>query len=292
MAPSASESTAHFNLKRAALLWAQQNRFSVAAWEVRVPLSPYRADVAAYRPEAGPEQIGVSAIFECKQARSDFLKDHHELTGNLARLRDLQQRRAVLERLLAVHHPTLRCGDSLFPEFESVDLAAISHAGYRSVCRETALVERRIFGKSKLHRMAKWKCANLLYLVLPAGLAAPEELPGTWGVLVPPADWDLRDPSGPCAPLELLRAPQWLDAAAGARLAMLQRIAGRATAMTNQSAGLDWVQPGDGRWRGEGPAGTQRGPRVAPGPSNHVSVPNPTPVEQDSAAQRQRQELP
>lgn len=242
MASSAGESVAHFNLKRAALLWAQQNRFPVAAWEVRVPLSPYRADVAAYRPGEVSEEVGVTAIFECKQARSDFLKDHHELAGNLARLGELQQRRAVLERLLSLHHPSLRRGDSLFPEYESVDLAAVPHVGYRSVCREAAQVERRIFGKTKLHRMIKWKCANLFYLVLPVGLADPEELPGSWGVLVPPAGWDLQNPDGACAPLDLIRAPRWIDAAAVARLGLLQRIAGRATAMTNQSAGLNWEQ--------------------------------------------------
>jgi hypothetical protein len=242
MANLAGETVAHRNLKRAALLWAQRNRFTVAAWEVRVPQSAYRADVAAYRQADCAGDVGVTAIFECKQARSDLLRDHHELASNLARLAELHERRTVLERLLSLHHPSLRRGDSLFPEFESVDLATLRHEGYQSVRREMAVVERRIYGKSKLHRMAKWECANLLYLVLPAGIAVLEELPGPWGVLVPPADWDLSDPAQPCAMLDLLRPPQWIDAAVTARLTLLQRIASRATSLTNQAAGLTWEE--------------------------------------------------
>lgn len=242
MGHPAGESTAHFNLKRAALLWAQKNGFTAVAWEIRVPQSPYRADVAAYRAASSPNDVGITAVFECKQARSDFLKDHHDLAGSLARLAELHQRRSVLERLLGVHHPSLRRGDSLFPEFETLDLSSLPHEGYRSVCREMAQVERRIFGKSKLHRMARWKCANLLYLVLPTDIAQPEEVPIHWGVLVPPVDCDLRDPALPCPSLELLRPPHGLEAAAATRLALLQRIAARATSLANQAAGLAWEE--------------------------------------------------
>lgn len=250
------ESVAHFNLKRAALLWAQRNRFPLASWEVTVPQSPYRADVAAYRPAESGEDVGITAIFECKQARADFLKDHHHLGDNLARLAELRQRRALLERLLSLHHPSLRRGDSLFPDFETVDLSGISHEGYRSVCREMEQVERRIFGKSKLHRMVKWRCASLLYLVLPADLAALEELPGAWGVLTPPPGWDLCDSAQTCPPLTLLRTPQWIEAERSTRLILLQRLAGRATSLTNEAAGITWEEvrgraAGSG-WRGSG----------------------------------------
>jgi hypothetical protein len=103
--------------------------------EVRMPHSGFRADVAAYRPESrklpltvegkGRERlvlqpvIGTTAIFECKQARSDFLKDSHSAAITIEKLKLLDARRKTLERLLGVHQPSLRKGESLFAEYAS-----------------------------------------------------------------------------------------------------------------------------------------------------------------------------
>ena len=67
------ETQAHAELKRLALTWAQANGFVVCAGEVRVPKSGYRADVAACSRGASRR----TAVFECKQARADLLKDAH-----------------------------------------------------------------------------------------------------------------------------------------------------------------------------------------------------------------------
>ena len=78
------ESQRHWRLKQAALAWLAEQQYPVRATEIRLPNGNYRADVVAYRPELalsvekkGPRQhqVGVTAILECKQARSDFLKD-------------------------------------------------------------------------------------------------------------------------------------------------------------------------------------------------------------------------
>jgi hypothetical protein len=42
------ETRAHWELKRAALYWAQVQGYGIAGVEVRVPKSRYRADVAGY----------------------------------------------------------------------------------------------------------------------------------------------------------------------------------------------------------------------------------------------------
>src|ERR1039458_1111130 len=86
-----TETTAHANLKKLAVLWAQQHGYTICGVEIRLPHSNYRADVAAYRstskklPLSGEGNrsvrlvrqpvIGPTVIFECKQARADFLKD-------------------------------------------------------------------------------------------------------------------------------------------------------------------------------------------------------------------------
>jgi len=68
-----SETQNHTRLKALALRWAQTHGFAICGLEVRVPKSGYRADVAA----SGRGATARTAVFECKQARADLLKDAH-----------------------------------------------------------------------------------------------------------------------------------------------------------------------------------------------------------------------
>ncbi|MEM0969205.1 MAG: hypothetical protein AAGJ31_07645, partial [Verrucomicrobiota bacterium] len=232
------ETAAHLNLKRAALLWAQEHGYQSVGWEIRVPKSSYRADVAAYRSARQSREVGSTALFECKQARSDFLRDHHDGSACLERFSSLNARRSRLERLLRIHHPTLRGGDSLFQDFESVDLSQLPHRGYQTVRRELASTQRALFGGTKLHKMVRWKCANLFYLVAPSDLIRPEELPSSWALLSPPKEADLQDLSAPPPPLTLHQRPHWVDAPEPHRLQLVERIARRTTLFTNREAQL------------------------------------------------------
>lgn len=69
-----AETSTHVRLKRLALLWAQAQGYSACALEVSLPHCRYRADVAAYRPK--PSGLGLTAIFECKQALPDLRRDN------------------------------------------------------------------------------------------------------------------------------------------------------------------------------------------------------------------------
>ena len=104
--------------------------------EVSLPQCRYRADVAAYRPM--PNERGCTAIFECKQARPDLRRDN--CCSAAVTRRRLETRAAapcqVMEKHLRIHYPTLRGGESLFPELDSHDFAAIGHRGYTRVLRE------------------------------------------------------------------------------------------------------------------------------------------------------------
>jgi hypothetical protein len=95
------ETHLHWNLKRLTLIWAQQQGYSVCGAEVRLPRSGFRADVAAYRP-ATKDAPAVSAIFECKQCRADFLKDSHAADPTLRRLRELERRKQKLDEMLGM----------------------------------------------------------------------------------------------------------------------------------------------------------------------------------------------
>ncbi len=123
------ETQNHRRLKLLAYTWAQASGFALGGFEVRVPKSGYRADVAA----CGRGAEARTVVFECKQARADLLKDAHPEAATRARLLELSERQRRLEALLAVHRPDLRRGEALWPEYDAWDFSGLKHRAYRGV---------------------------------------------------------------------------------------------------------------------------------------------------------------
>lgn len=223
------ETAQHAQLKGLALAWAQAKGFAICATEVRVPQSGYRADVAAI----GRGKRARGAVFECKQARADLLKDAYAEAATEARLEELTQRRRRLEELLAVHRPDLRRGEALWPEYDAWDFSSLEHRAYRGVLDEIDTVQRRVLRGTKFSRMYRYRCADFLYLVVEPNIFAEAEIPAGWGLLVRVAGEGEAGDS-----LQLARRPAALDPAPGQRTALLEAIALAGTRAVNRVAGI------------------------------------------------------
>src|SRR5205085_7769444 len=215
------ETDAHARLKQLALIFAQQNGYSVCALEVSLPRCRYRADVAAYRPgksssssESSSLSVGTTAVFECKQCLVDLRRDNGCTATTQRRLEKVHARREVLERNLRVHYPALRVHDSLFAEFDSHNFEAIDHRGYKQVLRQTRALQNRLFDCTKFEKLIRYRCANLFFLVLPQKLIRESEIPIGWGALI----------ESNAEKLELIRKPTWHDVDPKQQLQMLERI--------------------------------------------------------------------
>jgi hypothetical protein len=143
------------------------------------------------------------------------------------RLRSVSRRREVLEKHLRIHYPTLRTGDSLFPEYDSHDFSAIGHHNYGRVLREFTALQNRLNGGRKFECLVRYRCANLFFLVLPRELFCESELPLGWGALVESDE-----------ALALMRRPIWHDNGAETRFRFLQRIATAGTRQFNRVLGI------------------------------------------------------
>lgn len=214
------ESLAHRELKRRAMAWALGRRLPLLGCEVRVPHSPYRADLAATsRRPAG--EAGLVALFECKQARSDFLRDEADEPEVRKEAEELTLRATALRALIAGHRPDLRRGEYLFPEFDEYDLRGLRHETLEKVERELAVRQNKILRSLKFARLHRYHAADHLYLVTFQGLIEPHEVPDGWGWLESTIDRDglclrcppVRHPTTPAVRLA------WLEsiALAGAR---------------------------------------------------------------------------
>jgi hypothetical protein len=177
-----NETEEHWLLKRLALGWAYERGFNCISFEVRAPRSPFRVDVAGYRP-AKDQESPIVALFECKQNRPDLDRDSAQTAAVEIELRRLQDRRQNLERLLAIHFPNARTPNSLFPEWDPFDPEKLPHSGYRRVIRRIVALQRKLEGKTKFERVIRYRLANLHFLVAPAGLVRLERVPPGWGLL-------------------------------------------------------------------------------------------------------------
>lgn len=210
------ESAAHRELKRLALGWASARRLVLAAEEVRLPRANYRADVAAATPRVLAANA-LTAVFECKASRADFLRDSAPETGAEEHVACLGARLAALREMIGVHRPDLRRGEELFPEFDAVDLRGLRHATHERLERELRIARHKLAEGTKFARLARWRAASLLYLVAEEGLFAPAELPDGWGLLVR------------CGgALQLAVRPCLRDTTPAERVALVERIAATA----------------------------------------------------------------
>jgi hypothetical protein len=208
-----SETAAHHNLKRLALDWARQRRLLLAATEVRLPRSGYRADVVAATPRVLTANA-VTAVFECKVSRADFLRDSAREAGAAEMLVRMSERLMALRALIGAHRPDLRRREELFPEFDAVDLRGLKHETHERLQAEYRTAQRKLHEGTKFAKLARWRAASLLYLVTEEGICRHHEVPDGWGLLV------RREKT-----LELLVQPCRHDTTPEERVALVERIA-------------------------------------------------------------------
>jgi hypothetical protein len=212
-AAPAGESPAHRGLKRLALAWAGSRRLVLAATEVRLPRSGYRADVAAATPRALSANA-CTAVFECKASRADFLRDSAREAGARELLVRMSERLMALRALIGGHRPDLRRREELFPEWDALDLRGLRHETHDRLQADYRAAQRKLHEGTKFAKLARWRAASLLYLVTEPGLFAPFELPDGWGLL------ERRGET-----LELVVKPCLNETTAEERVAFVERIA-------------------------------------------------------------------
>jgi len=183
-----------------------------------------------YRDGAGGRVRGDArrtAVFECKQARADLLKDARREEESRKNVAELGERLKKLEELIGGHRPDLRRGESLFPEYDAWDFSGLEHATHRQVVADLAMWQERLLSGTKFAKLWRWRGADYFYLVSEPEIFAEAEVPAGWGLLVRCEE-----------ELELVRRPVWTEPSEAQRIALLEGIALVATRVRNRLG--DW----------------------------------------------------
>lgn len=224
------ETESHHNLKRLAVIWAMAQGYRACALEVPLPRSSYRADVAAATDEVASDH-GRTAVFECKASRPDLLRNTTKEAEARQRAEGLALRLASLRQMIGEHRPDLRRGESLFPEFDAVDLRGERHDTYRAVERELQAWQFKLLNGVKFARIYRYGLASVHYLVTEDEFLSLAELPAGWG-------WLVRKGTA----LQLSVKPTLAESSRETRIAFLERIARAGTRLLNEQLSIRRTQ--------------------------------------------------
>ena len=246
------ESAEHKNLKRLALAWAQAHGYRIAAAEVSLPNYRFRLDVAAYRlhrvrasvcdehrgtqKNVWQQAIGVTAVFECKASKPDFRRDARSITVINERLKALHGRKTRIEQELRLFYPSIRNGDSLFQEFETLDFEQPGHERYQRTLDEISQLTSRLYANTKFDKLVKWGAANVFYVVAEPETVTVHELPACWGLLIRNA-----------GELQLVIKPVLHQIGESERLFLLHRMSLAGTRAVNREHGVTFAEIAGGR---------------------------------------------
>ncbi len=176
------ETLDHRALKSIAVGWLFAEGCRAVAMEVTGNIPRWRFDAAGWRhTHVEPESL----VVECKQSRSDFLRDDADLAALVAERDRLRLRRAMIEETrIKTHEPHLCQSDpGLFEEHKVWDYSGSKLADYRRVLVGLRRVDQSLHGETKFCLTVRYRLADLCYLLCPAGMIRPREVPEGWGLL-------------------------------------------------------------------------------------------------------------
>ena len=173
------------------------------------------------------QSVGVTAVFECKASKPDFRRDAQSMTATQERLKILYEQKARIEEELRLFYPSIRNGDSLFQEYETLNFERPGYERYQRTILEISRFTSRLYANTKFDKLVSWAAANLFYVVAEPETVQAHELPACWGLLV-------RDG----AALNVVAKPVLHEIAEAERLSLLHRISLAATRAVNREHGV------------------------------------------------------
>ena len=224
VAPSSASSSFHRPemMRRAALGFLASLEPDGLAAGVPARFLKYRVAAAAFwmAPGRRVNRCVRSALVEVCERRFTECADRPAI---LRAIRDLRGEREALEAAIRETEPHLADTDDLFSEYRTWHYERSVNPRYRVLRRELERLQRDLFRGSRLERIRAAGVADFLYLAIPAGELAPDEVAPGWGLLYIYADGRIREMRSPeeqpCDPE--LRNHFALNIAAAARGAVL-----------------------------------------------------------------------
>ncbi|NLZ63579.1 MAG: hypothetical protein GX902_07200 [Lentisphaerae bacterium] len=181
-----------FNLRLAVLKWLHCTA-KPDAWAVDVPLkaATLKADVVAcWQSVRRHRKLGMNLVVPrrtvvvlCAENRKACWPECSQPEDILAELGELREKMRQAEQSIRNCEPHLREENVLFEEFAFWDYAKSTNAEYQQMRRRLRNLEESLYRGSRLHKIARTRVADELYLAVPDGEIAADEVISGWGLL-------------------------------------------------------------------------------------------------------------
>ncbi len=208
-------------LLRAALVWFDSQNPASLSTCVPVAGSRFRADAAAAWTVPGKHhllQLTKTAVAEIRFRRNECWPECSDSSGILSGYRKSQRERFRLEEEIRRTEPQLKDTATLFPEYEVWNYDRSANPNYRACLEKLREYESALYRGSRFEKIRAAEAANELWLVVPDGLVAPDELAEGWGLLYVSPKCRIRVARRaeflPCSPDRMMNLSQSIAASA------------------------------------------------------------------------------
>ncbi len=181
------------DMRSAVIGWLCRQEAAGIAPKTATRLRSFMADVAAFWNRArqfkdlpGNNRLHVpchTMIVECRRRRQDCWPDFANSRELLPRLRELKNRRVLLESEIRADEPELRETATLFDEFSEWNYSQSANEEYHRVTREIEKLIHALYKGTRFEAIRSAHLADFLYLAVPEKTVHPNELADGWGLL-------------------------------------------------------------------------------------------------------------
>ena len=174
------------DMKRAIIAWLIPQKPSGMALNVPTRVSKYCADIAAFWSSPATRRLMApdkTVIVEIRRNREQCWPDCSRQEELLPLLCEKKNEKASIEAKLRATEPELKECDTLFPEFGSWNYKQTKDRAYHKCLKQLEEIEHALYKGSRFEQIRRAYVADYLYLAVPTGTVAPDELADGWGLI-------------------------------------------------------------------------------------------------------------
>lgn len=145
----------------------------------------YKVAAAAFwtRENSRGKSVEKTTVIEICNARERCFAEYADQQPLLDAIAELRIRREKLQAEIRITEPHLADADDLFSEFRTWRYHESKNPSYQKLCRKIEKLQRILHNGSRLEKIRRANAADNLYLAVPDGLVAPDEIIFGWGLL-------------------------------------------------------------------------------------------------------------
>lgn len=172
--------------RQAVICWLLKKKPTGMALSVPTRISRFRAGIGAFWAKPNRKRVlhpTKTMALEIRFKRDECWPDITNKDDLLGELKQLEQKKDTIEKIIRLKEPRLRASDNLFDDIEDWNYENSRNPEYHRCLKKLEKTRRALYAGSLFEQIRSAGVVDYLYLAVPHGLVEPEELANGWGLL-------------------------------------------------------------------------------------------------------------